>query len=74
MTMLNTFDIDSDSVMLTMTKVNKDHKSLYHPNKTALANYKREEIDFLLKKAEYQITISKVPADVEFQIENGSCR
>lgn len=38
MTMLDTFDIDSDSVMLTVIKAIKDHKSLSGPDRPLLRN------------------------------------
>lgn len=62
-----TLDIDSDSVFLTVTKVIKDYKSLSDVDKKAFDISKREEIDFMLKKAVKPIPIKQVPNNVELQ-------
>lgn len=64
---LETLDIDSDSVFLTVTKAIKDHNSLSDADKKAFEISKREEIDFLLKHAVQPILIEHVPDSVELQ-------
>lgn len=47
--MLDTFDIDSDSVFITGTKIIKDPKQFNEAEQKSFNASKREEIDFLFK-------------------------
>lgn len=55
---VETFDMDSDSVFLTVTKVIKNHKSLSIADKDSFTKAKRSEIEFLLKDAVKPILVS----------------
>lgn len=64
---VETFDIDSDSVFLTVTKVIKNLKTLSIVDRDSFNEAKRGEVEFLLKEAVKPIPLDHVPADVEIQ-------
>lgn len=66
--MLDTFDIDSETVLLAVNNVIKDHKSLLEADKTNFAAVNREKIYFLLKAAVTPVFMFQVPDDVDIQM------
>lgn len=64
---LRTFDVDADSVFLTVTKAIKDHSSLFEADEKSFTIATRCEIDFLVKKAVTSTPLYRVPHDVELQ-------
>lgn len=64
---LDTMGVDSDSVLLTVTKVIKDHRALSNVDKKAFAISKREDIDFLVTKSVKAIPMMQVQENVELQ-------
>lgn len=61
------FGIYSDIAMLVGTRVVKDDQSLSGLDMEALANVKRNEIEFLPKSAITLVSTPEVPEDVEVQ-------
>lgn len=64
---LLTFDVDSDSVLLTVTKVIKHHKDLSDVDTKTFAISEKEEIDFLINKTFKPIPMKQFPDNVELQ-------
>lgn len=63
--MLDTFDIDSDSILRKVTKVIKDHNALSDLNKKLFAVAQRCEIELLVKNAVTPILLYPFPNEVE---------
>lgn len=61
---VKSFDIYSDSVLLTVTKVIKNYKSLSIADNASFNEFKRGEVELLPKDAVKPIPLAHVPADI----------
>lgn len=63
--MLNTFDVDSDSILLAVKEVFKDQQQLSEAEQRSFEIAKRDEIEFFLKDAVTTIHLEHVPENFD---------
>lgn len=66
--MFDVFDINSESVFPTVTKIIKDPTTLSETNQEAFNVSKRNELDFPLKKLMTSNLLRHLPAELDFQV------
>lgn len=66
-TQLATFDIDSETVLLPVTKIIKDHRTISESDRAKFDIAKRNETDFMLKYAVTPMPLTDVPDQVALQ-------